>query len=69
MPDLRSAISSPPFSKPPNIFIYLELACHDKQNGGQSFVLHPRIAKLWQFKGRKVKNNHEEDHIAFFKAG
>ena len=50
-------------------YIYLELARHDKQNGGQSFVLHPRIAKLWQLKGRKVKNNHEEDRIAFFKAG
>ena len=49
------------------MFIYLESA-NDEQNGGQSFVLRPRIAKLWQFKGRKVENNGEEDCIALFMA-
>ena len=51
------------------IFIYLKSSCHDEQSGGQVFVLHSRIAKLWQFKGRKVESNHEKDHIAFLKAG
>ena len=50
------------------MFIYLESACHDEQNGGQSFVLCPRITELWRFRGCKVKNNHEEDSITFFKA-
>ena len=29
------------------IYIYLESACHDEQNGGQSFNLRARIAELW----------------------
>ena len=66
-PELRSATSGPPFYISRDIFIYLESACHDDQNGGQSFVLRPRIAKLWRFKGCKVENNGEENHIAFFK--
>ena len=68
-PELRSAISGPPFYKLCDIFIYLEPACHDEQNGSQSSVLRLRIAKLWQFKGCKVENNDEEDRVAFFKAG
>jgi len=31
----------------------LELACHGKQNGGQSFNVQARIAELWQFKAQK----------------
>ena len=69
MPKLRSAISAPPFYESHDIFIHLELACHDKQNGCQRFALRPRIAELWRFKGCKVKNNGKENHIAFFKAG
>ena len=38
-----------------NIYIFLKLACHDEQNGGQTFELPARIAELWQFKVRKVK--------------
>ena len=51
------------------LYNYLELACHDKQNGGQIIALHPRIIKLWQFKGHKNENNHEKDRIAFVLAG
>ena len=51
MPDLHSAITGPPFFKSHDIFIYLESAYHDEQNDGQSFVLHPRIAELQEFKG------------------
>ena len=56
MPDLYSAIiiSGAPYFKSSDIYIYLKSTCHDEQNGGQSFVLHPRIAKLWEFKGRKI---------------
>ena len=63
-----SALSGPSVYISHDVFIYLELA-NDEQNGGQSFVLRPRIAKLWQFKGRKVENNGEEDRIALFMAG
>ena len=66
MPKLRSAI---PFYESHDIFYTLELACHDKQNGGQKFALRTRIAELWRFKGCKVENNGKEDRIAFFKAG
>ena len=37
------------------IFIYLELACLEEQNGCQSFNLQARIAELWRFKSRKVE--------------
>ena len=36
-----------------NIYIYLELACHDKQNGGQQIVLQQSLAKIWQFNQRE----------------
>ena len=49
--------------------IYFELACHDEQNGSQSFSLQARIAKLWRFKPQKVKKLHEEDRLAIFMPG
>ena len=36
------------------IYIYLKLACHDEQNGSQSFNLQARIPELWRFKAQKV---------------
>ena len=30
--------------------MFLELAYHDEENGGQTFKLQARIAELWQFK-------------------
>ena len=61
--------TTPPFSRSRDIFIYFELACHDEQNCGQSFKIGARIAKLWQFKARKVKKLQEEDCLAIFKPG
>ena len=51
--------------------IYLELACHDEQNGSQSFKLQARITKLWRFKARKVEKSWRRlsSHLqAWFKA-
>ena len=62
-------ITAPPFSQSRDIFIYLELACHDKQNDSQTFKIGARIAELWQFKARKVEKLQEEDRFAFFKLG
>ena len=45
------------------------MKCHDKQNGGITYILHPRIAELWRFKERKVEKVHEKDCLFFFKAG
>ena len=50
------------------LYNYLELACLEKQNGGQSFKIGARIAELWQFKARKVKKL-QKDHSAIFKLG
>ena len=47
--------------------VYLELACHDKQNGGQTFEIGARITELWRFKARKVEKLKEEDRLAIFK--
>ena len=44
------------------------MACHDKQNGGQTFKIGARIAELWQFKAQKVEKL-QEDHLAIFKPG
>ena len=44
----------------------LELACHDEQNGGQSFNLQARIAELWRFKAQKLE---KDDRLAIFKPG
>ena len=52
-----------------DIYIYLESACHDEQNGGQSFNLRARIAELWQFKARKLEKGEEDDRLAIFKPG
>ena len=52
-----------------NTYIYLELACHDEQNGCQIFVLCPRITKLWQFIACKVEKDDKEGHFSFFNAG
>ena len=41
----------------------------NKQNGGQSFFLQARIAELWRFKAREVKNSDKEDDLSFFKPG
>ena len=49
------------------IFLYLESACHDEQNGSQTFKIGARIAKLWRFKARKVEKLLEEDRLAIFK--
>ena len=49
------------------IFLYLESACHDEQNGSQTFKIGARIAKLWRFKARKVEKLQEEDRLAIFK--
>ena len=38
------------------LFIYLKLACHDEQNGSQSFNIQARITELWRFKLEKRKN-------------
>ena len=51
------------------IIIYLELACHDEQTGGQSFNLWARITELWQFKAQKVEKVQEDDCLAIFKPG
>ena len=51
------------------INIYLKSACHDEQNGNQSFNLRARIGELWQLKAHKVEKVYEEDHLAFFKPG
>ena len=47
------------------LYIYLELALRDQQNGGQSFNLRARIVKLWRFKARKVDKIKEDDCLAF----
>ena len=52
-----------------DIFVYLESACHDEQNGGQSFKIGARIAELWRFKARKMKKLQEEDCLTIFKPG
>ena len=44
--------TGPPFHLSRDMYLYntyLELACHDKQNGGQNINLQTRIAELWQF--------------------
>ena len=51
------------------MFKYLESACHDEQNGCQSFKIGARFAELWQFKVQKVKKLREEDRLAIFKPG
>ena len=48
--------------------MFLELACHDEQNDGQTFKLQARIAELWRFKVRKVKKL-QEDRLAIFESG
>ena len=50
-----------------DIYIYLESACHDKQNEGQSFNLRARIAELWRFKAQKLEKAKEDDRLAIFK--
>ena len=60
------SLYSTAISQPRYIFIFLESACHDKQNGDQIFKIGARIAELWQFKARKLQ---EEDHLAIFKPG
>jgi len=45
------------------------LACHEKQNGGQSFNLRAWITKLWRFKARKREKGKEDDRLAIFKPG
>ena len=59
-------VIAPPFSRSRDIFIYLELACHDEQNDGQTFTIGASIAELWQFKARKVEKLQEEDRLAIF---
>ena len=49
--------------------IYLEFACHNEQNGGQSFNLQARIAELWRFITRKLEKDEENDCLAIFKPG
>ena len=49
--------------------MYLESACHNEQNGGQSFKTEVRIAELWRFTARKVKKLQGEDRLAIFKPG
>ena len=39
------------------------MACHDEQNGDQSFSLQARIAKL----SRKVEKVKKKDRLAIFK--
>ena len=51
------------------IFLYLESACHDEQNGGQTFTIGASIAELWRFKAGKVEKLQEEDRLAIFKPG
>ena len=51
------------------IYIYLKLACHDEQNGGQSFNLRARIAELWRFKSQKLEKDEEDNRLAIFKPG
>ena len=60
-------ITAPPFSQSHDIFIYLELACYNEQNGGQIFKIRARIAKLWRFEARKVEKL--QGHLAIFKPG
>jgi len=43
------------------------LACHDKQNGSQSFNLRAGIAELWRFKAQKLEKVKEDDCLAIFK--
>ena len=62
----RRLITAPSFSGSRDIFIYLELACHDEQNGSQTFKIGARIVELWRFKSRKVEKLQEEDHLAIF---
>ena len=62
-------ITAPPFSRSCDIFIYLELACHDEQNSSQTFKIGTRITELWQFKAQKVEKLKEEDRLAIFKPG
>jgi len=45
------------------------LACHDEQNGCQSFNLLARITELWQFKARKLEKDEEDNRLAIFKPG
>ena len=49
--------------------MYLELACHDEQNGGQSFKIRARIPKLWRFKAPKRKKFLKENCLAILKPG
>ena len=56
-----------PFCQSRDIYIYLELACHDAQNGSQSFNIRAKIAKLWQFKAQKVYKLEEDNRLAIFK--
>ena len=51
------------------IYICLESACHDEQNGDQSFILRARIAELRRFKVHKVENNDEDNDLSFLEAG
>ena len=51
------------------LHIYLKSACHDEQNGSQSFNLRARIAESWRFKARKLEKDEEEDRLAIFKPG
>ena len=63
------AITMRSFYPSRDIYIYLELTCHDKQNGGQRFNLHARIADLWRLKAQKVDKLEEDDRLAIFKPG
>ena len=43
---LRSTTTGPSCLLSQDIYIYLELACHDKQNCSQRFIVRPRIVEL-----------------------
>ena len=58
---LCSTITGPTCFQSYNIYIF-----GVEQTGGQRFVLHPRIAELWQLKGHKVENVDEDDCLSFF---
>ena len=51
------------------LYIYLELACHDEQNGSLSFNLQARISELWRFKAWKLGKDEEDDRLVVFKPG
>ena len=56
------------FSLSHDIYSYLELVCHDKQNGDQQTVLQLTIAELYQFELRKAEKDDKEG-LSLFKPG